>query len=65
MVGFKKDLGLIMLWTKSIFHFLPPSFMWKELMSLKIKKGDAPFWCGFYIIQFWILHYVQNDKELF
>lgn len=48
MVGFKEDLAPIILWTESIFfYFLPPSFMWKELMSLKIKKRDGPLGVGF------------------
>lgn len=48
MVGLKKTQkkpwDLIMLWTGNIFHRLPPPPMWIELMSLKIQKGDDPFW---------------------
>lgn len=58
IVGFKKYLGF-MLWTRSVFHLLPPFFMWKGVMSLEIKKGDNLFWCRFYVIQFLIFHCIQ------
>ena len=60
MVGLKKDLELLRLWTKKHFSF-SGSFLYVGGIDIfENKKEDVPFWYRFYII-----HYVQNDKELF
>lgn len=52
MVGFKKDLELLRLWTKKHFSF-SSSFLYVERIDIfENKKGDVPFWCRFYIIKF-------------